>query len=765
MTTVDVYKCLAQPIVLKAVDGYNGTIFTYGNTSSGKTYTMVGNQKAPGIIPLAAKEIFHSIKNCKERAFLVRIGYIEIYNEKIFDLFDNRRSGLTIFDSNGETITDQKDFVVKSEKEVLTYFKIGNNCKKTSQTTNNDNSSRSHTIFRISIESQNVNGQREFPDQKVSNLYLIDLAGSEKPDSSKPTFNEGLHINKSLLALGKIIRELGKKKNSMKSANFRECKITRVLSPALRGNSLTTVICCVSKSDEETYQTITFSQSLKKIKTYPVMNFARKMLQNFKPETSPRLKADQKITCENQFSNMSSSQRTSLNDKMNRLEKEKTNAAENLTNSSVKIEMKQRNIDELHEKLSEALENQQVSDQIYQNVILEKVKTIETLEAKVVENKRLYNSHLESKQDAFQILEETYNDENVSLRKEVEIYKKAMVDKELFLKNMETKVQALQEETSEFKWKYDKRFKELKRHYGTQLKEKDEKIYELNNVREDLVQTANEKEIEVLELYINLEKHYGKKLGEAIENICQLKNILLAKNQRINECDDEISFLQFQLHSIEQKGNDHANLQRQQFETIINENFKSFKEFESQKNTEILNLKVLIGEKEERIAKHKQTLKELTEREIKQANFLKEKFESKIMDIENQFTELLKEKDDEILELMEHLAIEKEKLPSSSCCQEIEALKIFLASSEVKEIHKSSEFSSEIRKFFKVVEHLVFVSSQSGQTPLSPASSVESGIDKSPVIKGSLCFYCERSFSRKFSLDRHIRYKHFSKKN
>lgn len=760
MTTADVFNCLARPIVFKALDGINGTIFTYGNTSSGKTYTMVGNQAAPGIIPLAAKEIFHSIKNSKQRAFLVRIGYIEIYNDKIFDLFDNRRSGLSIFESNGETITDQKDFVVKSEKEVLTYFKIGNNCKKTSQTANNDNSSRSHTIFRISIESQNANS--DVPDHKVSNLYLIDLAGSEKPDSSKPTFYESLHINKSLLALGKIIRELGKKKTSMKSANFRECKITRVLSPALKGNSLTTVICCVSKVDEETYQTISFSQSLKKIKTYPVMNFARKILQNLKPETTPSLKTDQKTTSDHQFLNLSSSQRGNLNDKVNQLEKEKMKAQENLTNSSVQIEMKQKIIDVLHGKLSESLEHQQASDQIYQNMILEREKTIESLETKVSENEKLYDSHLEAKQDAFQILEETYNDENESLRKDVELYKKAMVEKELFIKKMETKIHSLEEEKSEVKRNYDKRFKEIKRHYGMQLKVKDEKIYELNNVREDLVRSADEKEIEVLEMYLKLEKHYGKKLCDALKNIDQLKNLLKDKTQRIDGYEDEISFLQFQLHSIEQKGIDHANLQKQQFEMIIKENSKSFKEFEHQKKTEILNLKVLIEEKEGRIARHKQALKDMTEKEIKQANILKEKFESKIMVIDNNFTELLREKDEEILEIMEKLSIENENRPSSSCSKEIEALKTLLASTE---FHKCAEISSEIRKFFKVLENLIFISSQSNDIPLSPTSSIESGIEKSPIIKGSLCNFCDRSFVRKFSLERHVRYKHFSKLN
>lgn len=231
---------------------------------------MIGDSDKEGIIPLAVKDIFKQIKEETTRKFSVRIGYIEIYNDKIYDLFNKRKTGLNIFEVEGAVTINQKEFTMKSEGEVLKKFSIGNRCKQMFGTSTNKRSSRSHTIFRITIESHSVDGNDE---SKTANLFLVDLAGSEKPDSAKLTFNEGLHINKSLLVLGKIIRELSKKKSNLKQVSFRECKLTRILSPALGGNSLTAVICTVSPCVlDETYRTICFAQNAEKGKTHPVSN-------------------------------------------------------------------------------------------------------------------------------------------------------------------------------------------------------------------------------------------------------------------------------------------------------------------------------------------------------------------------------------------------------------------------------------------------------------------------------------------------------------
>ncbi|CRK87589.1 CLUMA_CG001386, isoform A [Clunio marinus] len=303
--TEEVYDALAKPIVKKAFKGFNGTIFAYGQTSSGKTHTMIGKNKMPGIIPLAVRDIFHEINKTEDREFVVKIGYIEIYNDKVYDLFEDGKTELSIFESNGHVLVNQKEYVAVSEKEVMKQFGVGNKCKKMTGTKTNKDSSRSHAIFRITIKSQKKD---DAEDSRTSSLFLVDLAGSEKPDASATTtFNEGLHINQSLLVLGKIIRELAKKNSSLKRVNFRECKLTRILSPALGGNSYASVICTAAPTVlDETYHTLCFAQNAEKVKTVPVINTTKKaeefpphLLQNSSSTLPVTLSSRFKFVCEN----------------------------------------------------------------------------------------------------------------------------------------------------------------------------------------------------------------------------------------------------------------------------------------------------------------------------------------------------------------------------------------------------------------------------------------------------------------------------------
>lgn len=251
--TANVYDTLASPIVKKCLAGYNGTIFAYGQTSSGKTYTMSGADEAKGIIQMTIDEIFNEIqKSSDDKSFTLSVGYIEIYKEKIYDLLSGKRTKLRVFDFQGETQTNQREFHVNSKDEIIKYLEYGNRMRKVATTMQNDNSSRSHVIFRITIESKDINDE-----VKISNLLLVDLAGSEKPDVTKDSFNEGLFINKSLLALGKIIRQLTEKNSNHKKVRYRESLLTRLLSSSLGGNSFTSIICTVSPTSlDETFYTL-----------------------------------------------------------------------------------------------------------------------------------------------------------------------------------------------------------------------------------------------------------------------------------------------------------------------------------------------------------------------------------------------------------------------------------------------------------------------------------------------------------------------------
>lgn len=210
---------------------------------------MVGNQKTVGVIEMAIDDILESASNGN---YVLRVGYIEVYKEKIFDLLDEQKRELKIFEHKGEALTNQKQFEVESKEDVMKYFHDGNQRKQMGASIVNENSSRSHTIFRISLESTDENGLKI-----SSNLFLVDLAGSEKPDMSKNSFNEGLFINKSLLALGKIVRQLSEKNVDVKKLRYRDSLLTRLLSSALGGNSFTSMICTLSPTSlDETFYTI-----------------------------------------------------------------------------------------------------------------------------------------------------------------------------------------------------------------------------------------------------------------------------------------------------------------------------------------------------------------------------------------------------------------------------------------------------------------------------------------------------------------------------
>lgn len=210
---------------------------------------MVGNQKTAGVIEMAIDDILESASNGN---YVLRVGYIEVYKEKIFDLLDEQKRELKIFEHKGEALTNQKQFEVESKEDVMKYFHDGNQRKQMGASIVNENSSRSHTIFRISLESTDENGLKI-----SSNLFLVDLAGSEKPDMSKNSFNEGLFINKSLLALGKIVRQLSEKNVDVKKLRYRDSLLTRLLSSALGGNSFTSMICTLSPTSlDETFYTI-----------------------------------------------------------------------------------------------------------------------------------------------------------------------------------------------------------------------------------------------------------------------------------------------------------------------------------------------------------------------------------------------------------------------------------------------------------------------------------------------------------------------------
>uniref|UniRef100_A0A2C9M5X8 Kinesin motor domain-containing protein n=1 Tax=Biomphalaria glabrata TaxID=6526 RepID=A0A2C9M5X8_BIOGL len=274
-TNQTIYDHVAKNVVLSAMEGYNATLFMYGQTASGKTYTVNHIRQE------ALTTIYDFIENSPDREFLLRISYLELYNERFEDLLSNdgESKPLMLREDLEKNVflTNQTEIFVTSIQDVANVLKRGDEKRHVAETKANDCSSRSHCILRVIIESR----LRDDPDLEssgvfVSNLTIVDLAGSEKASDNTNSyrFKEGCNINKSLLTLSQVIRKLSEASDNENCfINYRDSKLTRYLQNALGGNSKTAIILTISPTSlEETVSTLKFGQNAKKIKNIPKKN-------------------------------------------------------------------------------------------------------------------------------------------------------------------------------------------------------------------------------------------------------------------------------------------------------------------------------------------------------------------------------------------------------------------------------------------------------------------------------------------------------------
>uniref|UniRef100_A0A914RSW8 Kinesin-like protein n=1 Tax=Parascaris equorum TaxID=6256 RepID=A0A914RSW8_PAREQ len=288
----EVYMGAAYHIVQDVLSGYNGTVFAYGQTSSGKTHTMegvFGDSEKQGIIPRIVQDIFNHIYNMDvDLEFHIKVSYFEIYNEKIRDLLDVTKMNLAIHEDKNRV--PYKKVVMVNDGNSAT--RARSNVVTTDM---NEHSSRSHSVFLIQVKQENTATQKKL----TGKLYLVDLAGSEKVSKTGAegaVLEEAKNINKSLSALGNVIAALAEGTVSIQFYSlflprkvrrmdqlifqkshvpYRDSKLTRILQESLGGNSRTTVvICCspASSNEAETKSTLMFGQRAKTIKNVVVVN-------------------------------------------------------------------------------------------------------------------------------------------------------------------------------------------------------------------------------------------------------------------------------------------------------------------------------------------------------------------------------------------------------------------------------------------------------------------------------------------------------------
>ena len=276
-TQQDIYDFGVKGIIDSVLDGYNGTVLAYGQTSSGKTYTMQGEmdeERKQGIIPRMINHVFKYIYKNEGTDFMIKVSMIEIYQEKIRDLFDVSRVNLNIREDSikGIYVDGASERYVGCVNDVLALLEMGSANRAQAATNMNEHSSRSHSIFILTINQTNkIEGF-----SKIGKLYLVDLAGSEKiskTGATGHTLEEAKIINKSLTTLGRVINNLTDGKST--HIPYRESKLTRVLQESLGGNSKTCLIITCSPSiynESESLSTLRFGERAKKIKNKPKIN-------------------------------------------------------------------------------------------------------------------------------------------------------------------------------------------------------------------------------------------------------------------------------------------------------------------------------------------------------------------------------------------------------------------------------------------------------------------------------------------------------------
>ncbi|KAM5172376.1 kinesin-like protein KIF3A isoform 1-T1 [Mantella aurantiaca] len=279
---LDVYNLTARPIIDSVLEGYNGTIFAYGQTGTGKTFTMEGVRAVPelrGIIPNSFAHIFgHIAKAEGDTRFLVRVAYLEIYNEEVRDLLgkdQTQRLEVKERPDVGVYIKDLSAYVVNNADDMDRIMTLGHKNRSVGATNMNEHSSRSHAIFTITIECSEKGADGNI-HVRMGKLHLVDLAGSERQAKTGATgqrLKEATKINLSLSTLGNVISALVDGKST--HVPYRNSKLTRLLQDSLGGNSKTMMCANIGPADynyDETISTLRYANRAKNIKNKARIN-------------------------------------------------------------------------------------------------------------------------------------------------------------------------------------------------------------------------------------------------------------------------------------------------------------------------------------------------------------------------------------------------------------------------------------------------------------------------------------------------------------
>uniref|UniRef100_A0A8C1HCZ1 Kinesin-like protein n=1 Tax=Cyprinus carpio carpio TaxID=630221 RepID=A0A8C1HCZ1_CYPCA len=382
---IDVYRSVVCPILDEVIMGYNCTVFAYGQTGTGKTFTMEG-ERSPneeftweedplaGIIPRTLHQIFEKLSS-NGTEFSVKVSLLEIYNEELFDLLSpapDVTERLQLFDDprnkRGVTIKGLEEITVHNKNEVYQILERGAAKRKTASTLMNAYSSRSHSVFSVTIHMKEITLDGE-ELVKIGKLNLVDLAGSENIGRSGAVdkrAREAGNINQSLLTLGRVIKALVERGPHVP---YRESKLTRILQDSLGGRTKTSIIATVSPASvnlEETLSTLDYANRAKSIMNKPEVNqkLTKRTLIKEYTEEIERLKRDLAATRDKHGVYISVDNYENMNSKLMSQEEQITEYTERI--AAVEEELKKVSVFQIHstsQKLDQCTEDLQDKNQ------------------------------------------------------------------------------------------------------------------------------------------------------------------------------------------------------------------------------------------------------------------------------------------------------------------------------------------------------------------------------------------------------------------
>ncbi|NXI55469.1 KIF4 protein, partial [Chloroceryle aenea] len=648
----EVFNTAVAPLVRGIFKGYNATVLAYGQTGSGKTYSMgssyTANQEHDpnvGVIPRVIKLLFKEKGQRQDWEFLLKVSYLEIYNEDILDLLcpSRERSQISIREDpkEGIKIVGLTERNVSCEQDTVSCLEQGNNCRTVASTAMNSQSSRSHAIFTICIDQRKKNDKNS---SFRSKLHLVDLAGSERQKKTKAEgdrLKEGININKGLLSLGNVISALGDENKKGGFVPYRDSKLTRLLQDSLGGNSHTLMIACVSPADsnlEETLNTLRYADRARKIKNKPIVNLdpqaaelchLRQQLQELQVlllqahgGTLP-VSINSMAPSENLQSLMEKNQ--SLMEENQKLSRGLSEAAGQTAQMLERIILTEQENEKMNARLEQLqqhaackLDLQKLVETVEDEELKENVKVICDLQqvlaqlqsesaATVEAAAEVANSEQDAAAEAEMGQDTKRSSDDFSTQHAL---RQAQMSKELLELN---KVLALKEALAKKMTQSDSQLEPIQSQYQTNIKDLELEVSSLQKEKEELVLALHMAKKDVNQA--KLSERRRKRLQELEGQISELK-------KKLNEQSKLLKLKESTEHTVSKLNQEIREMKTQRVHLMrqMKEDAEKFRQWKQQKDKEVIQLK-------ERDRKRQYELLKLERDFQKQANVLRRKTE------------------------------------------------------------------------------------------------------------------------------------------